>query len=504
MLIIGLAVGALIGIAAGALCAWNIARTRWQREVADIAAKSGADIAATSARLDEWSKQFARLDSELAQRTRELEQSQAESAAVRHERVRLAAELDAERKSAAEKLALLQEAEAKLREAFEALSAEALRRNNQSFLELAKTSLGEFQKTATGDLEKRQQAISELVKPIRESLEKVDSKLQDVEKARIEAYAALGEQVRSLSATQQNLQSETANLVKALRTPSVRGRWGEIQLRRVVEMAGMVEHCDFHEQQTASNEDGRFRPDLVVRLPGGKRVVVDAKAPLMAYLEALETSDDAAREALLRDHARQVREHISRLSAKAYWGQFEPTPEFVVMFLPGETFFSAALQHDPALIEFGVEQSVIPASPTTLIALLRAVAYGWRQERIAESAQAISKLGRELYERLQVMAGHFDEMGRHLDRTIAAYNKTVGSFESRVLVGARRFKELGATTGADLPELTVIDRTPRALQPPPGTADDVPAGDPPPAFLTERRDEVAAPPAPLRLVEKRE
>jgi DNA recombination protein RmuC len=366
------------------------------------------------------------------------------------------------------------------------LSSEALRQNSQSFLELAKTSLGEFQQVATGDLDKRQTAIAELVKPIRESLAKVDTKLQDVEKARVEAYSQLREQVKTLGTSQQHLESETANLVKALRTPNVRGRWGEIQLRRVVELAGMLDHCDFREQQTVTTDDGRFRPDVVVQLPGRKQVVVDAKAPLMSYLQALEATDDDEREAMYRDHARQVREHVTRLSSKAYWSQFSSTPEMVIMFLPGETFFSAALQYDPTLIEFGVEQRVIIASPTTLIALLRSVAYGWRQEQIAENAQEISRLGRDLYERLLTMSAHFDDIRKGLDRTVEAYNRTVGSYEGRVLVAGRRFKELGATSLDDLPEAGVIERASRALQmAPAGSIEPSPLDDAPAYLLAE-------------------
>ena len=392
---------------------------------------------------------------------------QAEAGELKAQAARLAAQLESEQATAAEKIALLQGAEQKLADAFQALSAEALKSNNQAFLELAKQNLATFQETAKGDLEARRQAVDVLVKPIHDALEKLGLQTQEIERQRAGAYASLTEQVKSMMAAQDSLKQETGRLVRALHRPEVRGRWGEVQLKRVVEMAGMQAHCDFFEQETAEVDGRRQRPDMLVKLPGGKSVVLDSKAPIAAFLEAAESETDEARGRHIKQFARHVREHVKELGAKAYWDQFQPAPEFVVLFLPGETFFSAALEQDPSLIEAGVEQKVILATPTTLLALLKAVYFGWRQESLAENARKISELGKELYERLGVMAAHWSSVGKNLTQATEAYNKATASLESRVLVSARRFQELQVT--AETKEIVSpgpVDAVPRQLQAP--------------------------------------
>jgi DNA recombination protein RmuC len=364
---------------------------------------------------------------------------------------------------AEEKLHLILEAQEQLKHTFSALSSEALEKNNRQFLQLAQTTFDKVHEMAKGDLEKKHQAIGELFTPVKESLHKLDQGMRDLEKERKGEQESLKEQVRSLIETEKQLRNETSNLAKALRTPLVRGRWGEMQLRRVVEMAGMLNHCDFYEQECHS--EAGMRPDLLIRLPGGRQVVVDAKVPLEAYLEAIQTSDEAVREARLRDHARQVRAHVTQLGRKAYWEGFQPTPEFVILFLPAETFFSAALEFDPGLIEMGVEQGVVLATPTTLITLLKSVAYGWKQESLSRHAQEVNELGHELYKRLIDMSSHFSKIGRSLNSAVDAYNRGIGSYESRVLVTARKFKGLGAAAAShELEGIELVEKNSRDLQ----------------------------------------
>ena len=370
----------------------------------------------------------------------------------------LATTLDLERRQAAERVAEVEKTIA-------ALSGEALRQNSQTFLQLAQESLKQFQVQARGDLEQKEKAVENLVKPIREALEKTERQVQLMEKERKEAYGALHKHLETMAQTQQLLQGETRNLVQALRRPEVRGQWGELTLKRLVELAGMVEHCDFYPQESVDTEAGRLRPDMVVRMPGGREIVVDVKTPLDAYLSAIEAADEVSRSKHLEHHARKLRERVRELATKAYWNQFSSAPDFVVLFIPGDQFLAAALDVDRALLEDALKQNVILATPTSFVALLRAVAYGWRQEQLAGNADRIRELGEEQYQRLATFTEHLARVGSSLEGSVSAYNKAVGSLDSKVLPGARKFVEMGVSARKTLEPLRPLEIAPRDVPP---------------------------------------
>jgi DNA recombination protein RmuC len=480
-------IAALIAAALGFVLAWTLNGLRARAEATilqshiqtlqqrhDQAIEELRELKATQTRLlqEHLSESTARATAEATAQqipdlTEKLERSNDRNSNYAARIVRLETELATERIALQDERALLEQARVALLDSFKALSADALKSNNQAFIDLAKSTLETLHEGAKGDIEARQTAVGQMVQPIREALAKVDGKLGEIERDRVSAYSTLNEQLRGLVETHLPvLRNETANLVKALRQPTVRGRWGELQLKRVVEMAGMLDHCDFLEQENRTTEQGRLRPDLVVKLPGGRNIVIDAKAPISAYLEAVEAPNEATQRLLTAQHAQQVRSHITALGRKGYWEQFTPTPEFVVMFIPGEAFFSAALQEDPSLIECGVDEKVIAATPTTLIALLRAVAYGWRQEKVAQNAEEVARLGKEIYDRIRTLGAHWTDVGDRLGRAVEAYNSATSSIETRVIVSARRFRDLkvGAEDSeiSTLKQIEVIPRTPQA------------------------------------------
>ena len=449
LLVAGLVLGGVLGW----LWASGRSRAAMARELADLQSRSAAADSTTR-----------ELREQLTQREAAIDAIRGQLDSERQSRITVETRLQETAKKFDEQRQLLQDAEQKLKESFESLSARALQTNAEQFLTSARKTLEAVLAEARGDLGKRQEAINTLIKPLSESLKRYEDQIRGLEQARQKAYGSLEEQVKMLTSTNQQLQQETGKLVTSLRDPKVRGRWGEIALRRAAELAGLSEHCDFDEQaQVSGDEDTRFRPDMIVRLPGGRTVAVDAKAVLDAYLDAVAATDEEARRQHLERHARQVSSRVRELSSKSYWDKLDSTPEFVVLFLPAESFFSAAVETEPRLIENAMESRVLLASPTTLIALLKAIAFGWRQEQIAENAKQISELGRTLFERMHTLVDNLSKVGSGLGSAIRAYNLAVGSLERRVLPAARKFKELGAAGGDDIPRIEPVERTPREL-----------------------------------------
>jgi DNA recombination protein RmuC len=487
--------GAVAGLIIGCLWMLTLSRKRLASLQVDAEGKiraAEATIVERTSKSDELQKAVVALAAEkqnllehvrsetAARAARESEVTQLrislENQSVLHDRFKLEGELrvKAETQLAEaqtnleEQKKLLQESKVQLVETFNALSADALKSNNKAFLDLAKSTFQTIQAQATGELQTQEKAIEGVVVPLRQALERYEVQLHQVETARVNAYSSLEEQIRALAGGNAQLQKETGSLVSALRSPHVRGRWGEMTLRRAAELAGMSQHCDFTEQETFEGEDGRLRPDMMVNLPGDRRIVVDVKAPLQAFLDASNAATEEERVAHLARHAQLVRSHMEQLGSKNYWEQFEHAPEIVVLFLPGESFFAAALEQDKTLIEDGMERRVILATPTTLIALLRAIAFGWRQESIAQNAKEISELGKQLYDRIATFVTHLEAVGNGLERSVDAYNRAIGSLELRVLPSARKFKELGAATGEDIPLIETVDDAPRSLEVPDG------------------------------------
>ncbi|HZW87804.1 MAG TPA: DNA recombination protein RmuC [Myxococcaceae bacterium] len=456
--------GTGILVAAAAALGWVLGRAR-------LAAALAEDRASLQTSQQVLAERVRGREAEIQEQLRAVLAATARAEELEDARSTALAELAAERAARAEeqramdeKLRLIQATQEELTERFKALSLDALQANAQTFLEVAKAQLEKTQEVAKVELDARSTAIDGLVAPIREALEKVDGKLTELDQSRERAQGALGAQLRALAESEEALRQQTERLVGALRAPNTRGRWGEVQLRRVVELAGMVDRCDFTEQTRVEVDGGgTLRPDLVVHLPGEKQVVVDSKVPLQAYLDAHQATDEATKQSRLTAHAADVRRHVRKLSEKSYAAQFESAPEFVVMFMPGEAFLFAALEKDPELIEFGAEQNVILATPTTLIALLRAVAYGWRQEQVAKNARDIQALGRELHDRLQTVVKHLAMLGQRLGGSVDAYNSAVSSLEARALVTARKFKELGAGGEQDIPRLEPVESLVRQL-----------------------------------------
>ncbi|MEW6110006.1 MAG: DNA recombination protein RmuC [Nitrospirota bacterium] len=442
----------LIGLILGGVIAWFVSTSRLNRQMAELDGKSKS----LEAVITELRKLIEQKDTELKSLRNDLDSE-------KKSKVEALTRMEEAQKSFEEQKALIETMKKEMSDTFNALSSAALKSSSEDFLRLASESLGKVVADTKGKLGEHQATMDGLIKPLNEALKRYEEQINAIEAKRRQDYGGMEEQIKMLASTHQQLQKETSSLVSALRKPQVRGRWGEMQLRRVAELSGMSMHCDFTEQQSLDTEKGRIRPDMIVHLPLDRKIVVDSKVSLDAYLDAVAAQTEDEKRAKLEKHAQQVRAHMNKLGSKEYWSQFSRSPEFVVLFIPGESFLSVALESDTTLIEDGVEKRVIIATPTTFIALLRAVAYGWRQEQMTKNAQEISILGKELYERMITLVKHFDELGSAIEKSISAYNKMIGSLEARVLPSVRKFKELGVTGAEDIPVLEQVDQKTRNL-----------------------------------------
>jgi DNA recombination protein RmuC len=456
-----------LGIVIGGLVVWFLAKSRFQgiytKQIADLQVSYLNQVTGLEKRASGAEARIEELRQQIEQRDSEINQIRNELGTEKQLKVEAHTRLEESQKNLDEQKSLLEAMKTEMTDTFNALSSAALKSSSEDFLRLASEHLGKVVVETKGKLGEHQAAIDGLIKPLHEALKRYEEQVRLIEESRHKAYGSLEEQLRALASTHEQLQKETSNLVSALKKPQVRGRWGEITLRRVAELSGMSVHCDFTEQISVETESGRLRPDMIVHLPMEREIVVDAKVSLDAYLDALSASTDDERKAKMDKHAQQVRAHMNRLGSKEYWSQFKQSPEFVVLFIPGESFLSSALDVDSTLIEDGIQKRVIIATPTTFIALLRAIAYGWRQEQITKNAQEISILGKELYERIHTLVKHFVDIGSAIGKAMDSYNKVIGSMELRVLPSVRKFKELGVTGAEEIPVLEQIDKTPRSL-----------------------------------------
>ncbi len=456
----------IVGLVIGGVTVWILASSRlkwfYTKQIADIQMAYSKQLTDVEGKTKYAEAQVGELRQQLQKRDAEMTQTRNELDGERHSKVEAITKLEAAQKSFEEQKALIEAMKAEMTDTFNALSKAALESSNESFLTLASERLGKVVEETKGKLGEHQTAMTGMINPLSDALKRYEEQIKVMEEGRHKAYGSLSEQLRALASTHENLQKETSNLVSALRKPQVRGRWGEMQLRRVAELSGMSMHCDFTEQQSVDTEKGRIRPDMVVHLPMERDIVVDSKVSLEAYLDAISASTEEDRKTKMERHAQQVRAHMAKLASKDYWSQFSQSPEFVVLFIPGESFLSAAVEVDNTLIEDGIQKRVIISTPTTFIALLRAIAYGWRQEQITKNAQEISLLGKELYERMKTLAKYFDDLGSAIGKSMDTYNKIIGSMESRVLPSVRKFKELGVTGADEIPTLDQIDQKPRS------------------------------------------